>query len=44
MTLIEYIESTSPLNDKEKLSWLGKNCKDCGNQKVRTYEQKKIRK
>lgn len=29
MTLIEYLES------KEKLSWLGKNCKDCGNEKCK---------
>ena len=25
----------SPLNDKKKLSWLGKNCKDCGNEKCK---------
>ena len=35
MTLTEYLESISPLNDKEKLSWLGKNCKDCGNKKCK---------
>ncbi len=35
MTLTEYLESISPLNDKEKLSWLGKNCKDCGNEKCK---------
>lgn len=29
MTLLEYLES------KEKLSWLGKNCKDCGNEKCK---------
>jgi len=35
MTLTEYLESINPLNDKEKLSWLGKNCKDCGNEKCK---------
>lgn len=35
MTLTEYLESISPLNDKKKLSWLGKSCKDCGNEKCR---------
>jgi len=35
MTLTEYLESISPLNDKKKLSWLGKNCKDCGNEKCK---------
>ncbi len=35
MTLKEYLESISPLNDKKKLSWLGKNCKDCGNEKCK---------
>ncbi len=35
MTLTEYLESISPLNDKKKLSWLGKNCKDCGNKKCK---------
>ena len=35
MTLTDYLESISPLNDKEKLSWLGKNCKDCGNEKCK---------
>lgn len=35
MTLTEYLESISPLNNKEKLSWLGKNCKDCGNEKCK---------
>ncbi len=23
------------LNDKKKISWLGKNCKDCGNEKCK---------
>ena len=36
MTLTEYLESISPLNDKEKLSWSGKNCKDCGNEKCKS--------
>ena len=36
MTLTEYLESINPLNDKEKLSWLGKNCKDCGNEKCKS--------
>ena len=31
----ESLESISPLNDKKKLSWLGKNCKDCGNEKCK---------
>lgn len=35
MSLTEYLESISPLNNKEKLSWLGKNCKDCGNEKCK---------
>ncbi len=35
MTLTEYLESISPLNNKEKPSWLGKNCKDCGNEKCK---------
>ena len=35
MTLTEYLESISPLDNKEKLSWLGKNCKDCGNEKCK---------
>jgi len=35
MTLTEYLESISPLNDKKKPSWLGKNCKDCGNEKCK---------
>ena len=35
MTLTEYLECISPLNNKEKLSWLGKNCKDCGNEKCK---------
>lgn len=35
MTLTEYLESISPLNDKEKLSWSGKNCKDCDNEKCK---------
>ena len=35
MTLTEYLDSISPLNNKEKLSWLGKNCKDCGNEKCK---------
>ena len=35
MPLTEYLESISPLNNKEKLSWLGKNCKDCGNEKCK---------
>jgi len=35
MTLTEYLECQCPLNDKEKLSWLGKNCKDCGNEKCK---------
>ena len=35
MTLTEYLESISTLNDKGKLSWLGKNCKDCGNEKCK---------
>lgn len=35
MTLIEYLESISPLNNKKKPSWLGKNCKDCGNDKCK---------
>lgn len=35
MTTLEYLESISPLNDKEKLSWLGKNCEDCGNEKCK---------
>lgn len=36
MTLTEYLESISPLNDKKNLSWLGKHCKDCGNEKCRS--------
>ena len=35
MTLTEYLESISPLNNKGKLWWLGKNCKDCGNEKCK---------
>ena len=35
MSLTEYLESINPLNNKEKLSWLGKNCKDCGNEKCK---------
>lgn len=35
MTLTEYLESINPLNDKEKLSWLGKNCKDCCKEKCK---------
>jgi hypothetical protein len=37
MTLIEYLESISPLDtNKEELPiWLGNNCKDCGNEKCR---------
>lgn len=35
MTLTEYLESISTLNDKGKISWLGKNCKDCGNEKCK---------
>lgn len=34
MTLTEYLESINPLNE-EKPSWLGKNCKDCGNKKCK---------
>ena len=34
MTLTEYLESINPLN-KKKLPWLGKNCKDCGNEKCK---------
>ena len=35
MTLTEYLESISPLSDKEKLSWLGKRCEDCGNKRCK---------
>ena len=35
MTLTEYLESISPLNNNGKLSWLGKNCKDCRNEKCK---------
>lgn len=35
MTLTEYLESISPLNNEEKLSWLGKSCSDCGNKKCK---------
>lgn len=37
MTLTEYLESINPLDtNKEGLpSWLGKNCKDCGNEKCK---------
>ena len=37
MTLTEYLESINPLDkNKEELpSWLGKNCKDCGNEKCK---------
>ena len=35
MTLAEYLGSISPLNDEKQLSWLGKNCKDCGNEKCK---------
>lgn len=37
MTLIEYLESINPLdtNKEEKPPWLGKNCKDCGNEKCK---------
>ena len=34
MTLAEYLESISPLNNEEKPPWLGKNCKDCENKKM----------
>ena len=37
MTLTEYLESINPLDNKEGLpSWLGKNCKDCGNEKCKS--------
>lgn len=35
MTLTEYLESINPLEHKEKLSWLGKGCKNCGNEKCK---------
>jgi hypothetical protein len=40
MTLTEYLESINPLDkNKEELpklpTWLGKNCKDCGNEKCK---------
>ncbi len=37
MTLTEYLESINPLdtNKEGQLSWLGKNCKDCGNKKCK---------
>jgi hypothetical protein len=37
MTLTEYLESINPL-DTNKVglpTWLGKNCKDCGNEKCK---------
>jgi hypothetical protein len=34
MTLTEYLESISPLNDKENPSWFG-NCEDCGIEKCK---------
>ena len=37
MTLTEYLESINPIDtNKEELpNWLGKNCKDCGNEKCK---------
>ncbi len=37
MTLTEYLESINPLDtNKEELPiWLGKSCKDCGNEKCK---------
>jgi len=36
MTLTEYLDSINPFDNKEGLpSWLGKNCKDCGNKKCK---------
>jgi hypothetical protein len=38
MTLTEYLESINPLNEANKVglpTWLGKNCKDCGNKKCK---------
>lgn len=36
MTLTEYLESINPLNNNNgELSWLGKSCKDCGNEKCK---------